>query len=64
MPGIDGVVMKDVVNEFDRPVKVIVSSVLPLYEQKKRIPAADDYFDKDDGTELLIRKIRCVLSNG
>ncbi len=61
MPGLDGTVMREVIDTYDENLKVVVSSVYPLSEQRKRIVKADDYFDKSHGTEWLKRIIRNVL---
>lgn len=63
MPWIDGAFMKEVIDEYDSGLKVIVSSVYPLSEQKKRIPKADEYFDKSHGTEWLLTTIKKVLKS-
>src|SRR5689334_2857846 len=61
MPGLDGMVMRDVLDTYDETLKVVVSSVYPLSEQRRKILKADDYFDKSHGTEWLKRIIRNVL---
>lgn len=61
MPGIDGVFLREVIDEYDSGLKVIVSSVYPLNEQRKRIPKADEYFDKSHGTEWLLACINRVM---
>ena len=43
-------------------IKVIVTSAYPLDDQKRLIVKADDYFDKSHGTELLLAKIKNLLS--
>lgn len=63
MPRLDGAVMREVIETYDPNLKVIVSSVYPLSEQRRRIPNAADYFDKSHGTELLMETIRRVLVN-
>lgn len=61
MPGIDGTVMREVIDEYDSDLKVIVSSVYPLSEQKKKIKRAHEYFDKSHGAEWLLTLIHKVL---
>lgn len=61
MPEVDGVMMREVIDEYDKDLKVIVSSVYPLVKQKERISRAHQYFDKSHGTELLLSIIREVL---
>ncbi len=62
MPEVDGIEMRDVINEYDPHFKIIVSSVYPLDEQKLVIPGADDYFDKAHGIDVLIKKVKSLLS--
>lgn len=64
MPNVEGDVMYDVIKMFHRRSKVIVSSVYPLEEQKRLISGADDYFDKSQGLEFLLFKIKQALGNG
>lgn len=63
IPHLDGIVIKEIFETYDPHLKVIVSSVYPLAEQRRRIPNAADYFDKSHGTELLLETIRRVLEN-
>ena len=62
MPDVSGDVVYRVARLHDPHIRVIVSSVYPLDEQKRIILKADDYFDKSEGTGLLVRKVRQVLS--
>lgn len=57
MPMINGKVMWDVIREYNPSIKVIVSSVYPIEEQKKMIPGADRYYDKSWGPVRLIDEI-------
>ncbi len=57
MPGINGDYFYEVLQEYGGGSKVIVSSVYPIEIQKRRIPDADDYFDKSHGIYDLITKI-------
>ena len=61
MPQVDGVTMREVIDEYDTNLKVIVASVHPLAEQKKMISRADQYFDKAHGTSMLLALIQEVL---
>ena len=63
MPEIDGAQMIDIVKVYDFKFKVIVASVCPLDEQKKRIPRADGYFDKSEGMDVLLGKIKEVIKS-
>jgi DNA-binding NtrC family response regulator len=64
MPKVSGSVMYDVIERFHTNLKVIVTSVYPLYVQKRVIPGACDYYDKSQGIEILLQKIKIVLKNG
>lgn len=62
MPLLNGASLYRVIREvYGRSVKVIVSSVYPLEKQRGLVPGADDYYDKSQGTEVLLVKIKGVL---
>ena len=61
MPEVDGVTMREVINEYDPHSKIIVASVYPIDEQKQAIPQADDYFDKVQGVDVLLDKVKKAL---
>jgi len=61
MPGVDGKVMYEVIREFDRHMKVIVSSVYPIEEQVQSILGASAYHNKSQGVDILVAKIKEVL---
>ncbi len=61
MPLFDGSVLYNLLRRFDRRIKVIVTSAYPLEDQKNRIREADDYYDKSQGTEVLLQKVRTAL---
>ena len=61
MPGVDGKVMYEVVREYDRNMKVIVSSVYPIEEQVQSILGACAYHNKSQGVDILVAKIKEVL---
>ncbi|MGA1840908.1 MAG: response regulator [bacterium] len=63
IPKVSGSVMYDVIEQFFKNLKVIVSSVYPIDLQKRIIPGAYDYYDKSQGTELLIRKVNNAMQN-
>ena len=63
MPEVDGTILYDVAKLFKRDLKVIVSSVYPLDDQKNFIKGATDYFDKSEGIRVLKEKVNRVLSN-
>lgn len=62
MPLFDGSVLYNLLRRFDRRIKVIVTSAYPLEDQKNRIREADDYYDKSQGTEVLLVKIKSALN--
>jgi len=63
MPEVDGKVMYEVVREYDRQMKVIVSSVYPIEEQVQSILGACAYHNKSQGVDVLISKIKEALSS-
>lgn len=50
-----------IVQLFHPGVKVIVTSVYPLEEQKRLIPGAWDYYDKSETLNILVQKIKTAL---
>jgi len=63
MPEVDGKVMYEVIREYDRNMKVIVSSVYPIEEQVQSILGASAYHNKSQGVDTLLAKIREVLND-
>ena len=61
MPEVDGTVLYEVVRLFKKNLKVIVSSVFPLDDQKYLVQGAVDYFDKSEGIQILKKKVKRVL---
>jgi len=57
MPELDGMDFFDMLKDNQSQVKVIVSSVYPIDDQKVCIFDADDYYDKSDGNATLLEKI-------
>lgn len=64
MPDVAGDILYDVIKKFYKNCKVIVTSVYPVYEQRRIIKGADDYFDKSHGPEVLLTKIKSVFNDG
>ncbi len=64
MPEVDGSIMYEVMQLFHREVKIIVASVFPVDEQKRLIFGATDYYDKSEGIETLLTKIKKALRDG
>jgi len=63
MPEVDGKVMYEVIREYDRQMKVIVSSVYPVEDQIQSILGASAYHNKSQGVDILIAKIKQVLDD-
>lgn len=63
MPGVGGDDLYDVLRSFHKEVRVIVTSVYPLDEQKNIIQDAADYHDKSQGIRILLQKIDRVMNN-
>lgn len=61
MPDINGVTMREVLEEYDNRLKVIIASVYPVSLQQRWIKKANDYFDKSQSTEVLLNKIHQIL---
>ena len=61
MPEISGNILFDVIQLFHRKTKVLVSSVFHVEKQKKIIKGASDYFDKSQGVDVLLTKIKTLL---
>jgi len=64
MPEVDGKVMYEVIREYDRNIKVIVSSVYPIEEQVQSILGASAYHNKSQGVDILLAMIKEVLDGG
>jgi len=61
MPGVDGIDFFDAIKKDQPEIKVIISSVYPVDEQKALIFDADDYYDKADGGTVLLDKVKKIL---
>ena len=61
LPQVDGVTLDEAARQFDPDIKVIVVSALPVSEQRHLIRHADDYYEKSEGLDVLLFKIRDVL---
>lgn len=62
MPIVNGAVLFDMIKLQNPKAKVIVTSVYPLDDQRRVIDSADGYHDKSEGTEILLLRIKKVLS--
>lgn len=61
MAEMNGSRVMGIIEDYDLPFKVIVSSVYSVDEQKHFVPNANDYFDKVQGVDVLISKVKSVL---
>lgn len=59
---VDGRDIHDIIRDYTTSIPVVVCSVLPLNEQKMRIPHARDYFNKADGEDVLRSKVKTLLN--
>ncbi len=64
MPEVGGKTMYEVIREYDRNMKVIVSSVYPVEEQIQTILGAAAYHNKSQGVDILIATVKEVLDDG
>ncbi|MDD5652896.1 MAG: response regulator [Candidatus Omnitrophica bacterium] len=60
MPQVYGSMFYDMMQRSYKNIKVIVASVYPVDEQKEMIKGAADYYDKSQGLDLLLEKIKKV----
>jgi len=63
MAEVDGSVLFGIIRTFHKKIKVVISSVYSIDEQRERIIDADAYFDKSDGKDVLLGII-ASLSEG
>lgn len=63
MPEVNGTILYDIISVFHKGIKVIVSSVYPLDDQKSLIKGAVDYYDKSEGIKVLKEKVKRALFN-
>ena len=62
LPVVNGATLNEVIQQVYKPgPKVMITSVYPLEDQKKLVENADDYYDKSEGTNVLLSKIRQLL---
>lgn len=64
IPEVNGRVMYEVIREYDRSLKVVVSSVYPVEEQVQSILGAAAYHNKSQGVDILVAKVKEVLDEG
>jgi CheY-like chemotaxis protein len=61
MPCMSGDIVYDVIRLYNPRIRVVMFSVCPVDEQKRLVQRADGYFDKADGVDSLIWKVRAAL---
>jgi DNA-binding NtrC family response regulator len=61
MAEVEGDILFELIRAFHPHVKVVVSSVYPLEEQRERIKDADAYFDKSDSQDALLQIVSTLL---
>ena len=61
LPTLNGDVIYKVLRLHNPKMRVIMFSVYPIEEQKRMVCRADAYFDKSEGVEYLLEKVRTVL---
>ena len=62
MPVVNGAALFDIIKLQSPAAKVIVASVYPLDDQRRVIAGADGFFDKSEGIDTLLTRIKKVLS--
>jgi len=60
LPQVYGSILFDVMQVFHKSIKVIVASVYPLEEQRRIMKDAAEYYDKSQGVDILLEKIKKV----
>lgn len=60
MAEVDGSILFEVMKTFHKHIKVVVSSVYSIDEQKERIKDADGYFDKSEGKDVLVSLVSAL----
>ena len=60
LPEVDGRDIAEIIQEYAPTIPIIVMSVLPVREQKLRIPWAIGYYNKADSRDLLLAKVKKV----
>ena len=61
IPEVDGRGIFEIIDEYAPELPIIVTSVLPLNDQKLTIPRAAGYYSKLHKDDTLLSKIRSVL---
>lgn len=61
IPEVDGRGIFEILTEYAPQIDIMVSSILPLQEQKLRIPRAVGYFNKAENDTDFLRKVKSAL---
>lgn len=61
LPDAEGATVHHFILKLNNNIKVIIISIYSLREQRLMLPNADDYFEKIDGTDILLEKVRHIL---
>lgn len=62
MPEVDGRDVFEMIQNYVTIIPIMVFSVLPIQDQKLKIPRARDYFNKSDSDLVLLEKILAILN--
>lgn len=63
MPVVDGPALFNMLRHHKPELKVIVTSVYSIDDQKRKVSDADDYFDKSQNTAALVESVKKLLSD-
>lgn len=61
MPEADGREILEMIEDYTNKFPIMVCSVMPIQDQKLKIPRARDYYHKGDGEKVLIDKVQALL---
>lgn len=62
MPVVDGPTLYDLLKLYDPGLKVVVTSVYPVDDQKKMVLKANDYYDKSQSTSILLDRVQHLMN--
>lgn len=62
MPSVTGDALYNAIRLYNPKIRIVMFSVCSADEQRRLVNKADDYFDKSDGVEILLNKVRQVLA--
>ncbi len=63
MAEVDGSILFELMRTFHKNIKVVVSSVYSIDEQKERVKEAEGYFDKSDGKDALVSLVSSLVKD-